>query len=181
MIVSLQKTILGQQRGLFPEAKPRCVLIEGSKMHKIQPVAGILMLVLLVCAGCGGSDLPDLGYVEGTVTLDGNPLPNAIVTFQPERARPSYGRTDENGWYELAYTDEAKGATLGTHQVTISTKSDGDPDADPPVPSSPEKVPARYNMKSELTAEVKAGDNECNFPLESKGEIVEEVEEDEEG
>jgi hypothetical protein len=36
-----------------------------------------------------------------------------------------------------------------------------------------ETVPARYNTKSELTANVKRGDNVINFALESGGEILE--------
>jgi hypothetical protein len=142
-------------------------------MHMIKPVAGILILTLVVCAGCGGSD--DLGYVEGTVTLDGDPLPNAVVTFQPiePKGRPSYGRTNDEGWYDVNFTDEAKGAEIAKHSVRISTQDEGDPDADPPIPRSREKVPVNYNTNSELEANVVAGDNVFDFPLKSGGEIVE--------
>ncbi|MHC4400048.1 MAG: DUF1559 family PulG-like putative transporter [Planctomycetota bacterium] len=112
-----------------------------------------------------------LGYVEGTVTLHGEPLSNALVTFQPEHARPSYGRTDLEGWYELVFTAGNKGAKIGKHRVSISTKAEGDPDADPPIPSFPEKVPAKYNRNTELTADVGDGDNVIDFPLKSGSEI----------
>ncbi len=150
-------------------------------MHKIQFVGGILMLVSLVCLGCGRGDLPDLGYVEGIVTLDGQPLPNATLTFQPESAgRPSYGRTDEKGWYELIFTAGNEGATLGKHTIAITTLADGDPDADPPIPSSPEKLPSQYNSRTELTREVQPGKNDGDFELSSEGEIIVEGEESEE-
>lgn len=150
-------------------------------MHKIQFVGGILMLVSLVCLGCGRGDLPDLGYVEGIVTLDGQPLPNAVLIFQPESAgRPSYGRTDEKGWYELIFTAGNEGATLGKHMVAITTLTDGDPDADPPIPSSPEKLPGQYNSRTELTREVQPGKNPFDFKLSSEGEIIVEGEESEE-
>jgi hypothetical protein len=149
-------------------------------MRKVKPVAGVLMLMLPVCLGCLGGNVPDIGYVEGVVTLDGQPLPNAVVTFQPQNARPSYGRTDQSGRYVLVYTKGNEGATLGKHRVAISTQSDGDPDADPPIPSSPEKVPARYSQMSqtELTADVKPGRNKVDFDLTSEGEIVQEEEEE---
>jgi hypothetical protein len=140
-------------------------------MRKIKAVFGIVAPALLVCLGCGGGDV---GYVEGTVTMDGAPLPDAIVTFQPEGGRPSSGRTDENGYYELIYTRGKKGAIPGKHTVTISTLQEGDPDAG--GESVPEKVPAKYNTDTELTADVKAGRNDFDFDLSSEGEIVVEAE-----
>jgi hypothetical protein len=140
-------------------------------MHNIKAVAGIMIPALLVCLGCGGGDV---GYVEGTVTMDGNPLPDALVTFQPESGRPSYGRTDGNGRYELIYTKDAKGAVPGKHTVTISTLQEGDPDAG--GKSIPEKVPAKYNTNTELTREVTPGSNKLDFELSSEGEIKVEAE-----
>ncbi len=122
-------------------------------------------------AGCGGPG--NVGEVTGTVTLDGNPLAGAMVTFTPaEGGLPAAGRTDESGRYTLQYSRDAGGAKIGEHRVTITTYSEGDPDAESPVPSSPEKVPAKYNVDSELTATVKPGGNQIDFPLESGGKII---------
>ena len=131
----------------------------------------------LAVAGCGGSsDFPDIAPVTGTVTMDGQPLANAIVTFQPlEAGRPSYARTDENGHYEMIYTNDNPGARLGNHRVMISTQSDGDPDQD--IPRTPETVPAMYNMQTTLEAVVEAKENVFDWPLESGGEIATEDEE----
>jgi len=136
-------------------------------MDKIKPVAAIL--TLLVCFGCTQSGGPDVATVHGVVTLDNQPLANALVTFQPQDGRPSYGRTDAQGEYTLVYTDGVEGAVLGTHEVSISTRDEGNPDEG--IKPSEETVPAKYNTRTELTATVKAGDNECNFDLSSKGEI----------
>lgn len=132
--------------------------------------------ILLVSLGCGKTEGPDVAYVEGTVTMDGNPVSNAVLTFQPDHARPSYGRTNEEGWYELYYTDEKEGATLGTHQVRISTAEEGDEDTG--RAGQKETIPAKYNVQTELTAEVAPGDNVIDFPLKSEGEIIEQSDAD---
>lgn len=138
--------------------------------------------LLLLETGCGGSDLPELGYVEGTVKMDGKPMANVVLTFQPDKARPAYGKTDENGWYELTYTDGNPGATIGKHNVKISSadgQGDGEDesyeegeggdyeDGESENASRGEKIPAKYNQMSELIREVTAGDQVIDFDLES--------------
>lgn len=130
-----------------------------------------LVGLALTCFGCGGPS--HVSTVQGKVTLDGQPLPDALVTFQPKgEGSPSTGRTDADGNYTLRYSRTVEGAEQGEHVVTISTYSRGNPDGDPPVPATPEKVPAKYNVKTELTKTVEAGRNTHNFELESGGEIV---------
>lgn len=131
-----------------------------------------MLLVVVVFVGCGDSKV---ARVTGKVTLDGDPLPNALVTFIPDAGgRPSYGRTNEDGEFELHYTRNEDGAEIGTHQVTITTEREGDPDAEDPEKqkSVKEKIPAKYNRKTELTAEVESGSNEFEFNLESDGKVI---------
>jgi hypothetical protein len=115
-----------------------------------------------------------MGRVSGKVTLGGQPLPDAVVTFSPKQTggSPSIGRTDSSGNYQLTFSRDASGAIIGEHKVTITTYAAGDPDADPPIPAAPEKVPAKYNVKTELTATVEKGSNSLDFPLEEGGEII---------
>lgn len=130
-----------------------------------------LTLLLTSLSGCGsGGDQPELGKVEGTITLDGHPLADAIVYFSPEGGRTSFGQTDADGYYSLEYTHHAKGAKVGRHSVRVSTAVDAEVDDDGRVlkPGFPEKVPPRYNEQSELAAEVKSGKNEIDFPLTSQ-------------
>ncbi len=73
--------------------------------------------------------LPKFGYVEGTVKLDGNPLPGATVYFAPldatipggrkERARTSYGITDEKGHYRMIYINQTQGVAAGKCRVWL--------------------------------------------------------------
>ena len=109
--------------------------------------------------GCGRSDLPDLGTVQGKVTMDGQPLAGAIVMFQPASGRPAFGNTDESGYYELKFTDDADGTVVGPNSVRIFWP-DGEPGSKP--------IPAKYNSKSDLKQEVAAGSNTFDFTLDSK-------------
>jgi hypothetical protein len=115
--------------------------------------------------GCGRGDLPALGDVEGTITLDGQPLENVMVQFHAEKGgRPGSGVTDKNGKYKLAYTADATGTKVGPNRVEISTVwPDGEPG-----PGEKDKIPPKYNGKSELKADVKAGKNTFDFNLDSK-------------
>ena len=128
----------------------------------------------LVASGCGQSTPENLGRVSGQVTLDGQPLPGALLTFVPVTpgGSTSLGKTNESGDYTLSYSGSINGAEIGQHRVTITTYSGGDTDAEPPQPKVPEKVPAKYNYQSELTAEVKAGSNTIDFPLKNDGPIM---------
>jgi hypothetical protein len=134
-------------------------------------------LGLLVLAGLGCSKEPyALAPVSGQVTLNGQALPNATVTFQPIGSKNqdpgpgSTGRTDAEGRYTLqvvAVGSKRQGAVVGLHRVSITTQSGANPQAireDKPPP--PEILPPRYNSKTELTHEVPPeGTDQADFPL----------------
>lgn len=122
---------------------------------------------MLLLAGCGAADGPELARVSGTVTLNGEPLPHAVVQFQPTGPQGSYSaaRTDESGFYELRFTRDRSGAIIGTHRVSISTAApDAEDENGNPRPIA-EQVPASYNAQSTLTREVKRGANTIDLPL----------------
>jgi hypothetical protein len=120
-------------------------------------------LGLFAFTGCGGNS-EGLAPVSGTVTLDGAPLADAEVIFRPQSGRPSFGKTDAGGNYQLRYSADKLGALLGRHSVTISTAGDQPDDED--APTGREKVPAEYNSRSTLNAEVTAGlKDPINFDL----------------
>ena len=140
-----------------------------------------LFAVLMTCglavgfSGCGGggSDTPDLGDVNGTVTLDGKAAPNLTVTFQPTEGRPSSGVTNESGEYTLKYSPSETGAKVGEHLVTISSnppEQDGDC-CEPPAEDFVDPIPPKYNTdaanNSEMKKTVEAGSNTFDFPLKS--------------
>ncbi len=128
------------------------------KTHYIWMLVAMLGIVGLVI-GCGGSgDRPELAPVEGLVTLDSQPLAGATIVFRPESGKASRGVTDAEGRYELIYLRDIKGAKLGKHTVTITTASEASPE---------ERLPERYNRKTELTEQVDADTDSIDFPLKS--------------
>lgn len=83
-------------------------------------IAGVGLLTL----GCADSNLPPMGRVEGVVSLDGQPLPNAIVTLQSDDGqRGARGTSDENGEYRLGTFKVGDGAIAGTHKIAVNPKS----------------------------------------------------------
>ena len=97
--------------------------------------------------------------------MDGQPLSNVEVAFAPEKGRYSEGVTDSAGFYELSYVNRTMGAKVGRHRVLIQY---GEPPADESPVAKRVKIPAKYNTRSELTADVKPGSNTIDFALESK-------------
>jgi hypothetical protein len=121
----------------------------------ILPICFVLLAMSI--AGCSKTGA-DVAPVTGRITLDGNPLENADVLFQPSGSKPpSSGRTDAGGRYELVYKRGVMGGTVGSNTVRITISPD--------VASNPPSIPARYNVESKLTSEVKSGQNEFNFEL----------------
>ena len=116
-------------------------------------------------AGCSSRG-PELGEVAGTVTLDGEPLPEALVTFKPQKGRPSLAETDEQGNYSLSYRVDAQGARIGEHRVTITTFKQADGLL--VMKDVPERVPPQYNRRTTLTATIEPGYNTLDFDLVSK-------------
>ncbi len=148
---------------------------------RARPVAaGVLTALLAVAAGCHEAAPANVGQVSGRVTLAGEPLPDALVTFAPvkEGGTTALGRTKADGTYALSYAGEISGAEIGENRVLISTHNSGDPDGDPPRAAVPEKVPAKYNNQTELKVEVKAGSNTFDFPLEA-GPVVQPLDREE--
>ncbi len=123
---------------------------------------GIAVAMLLAGCGGGADDVPQTFPVTGVVKLDGQPLPEARVTFIPEGEAACAGITDAEGRYVLKHRSGAEGAPPGAARVQISTDLEGTGD-----PAN-ERVPARYNGSSELTANVAEEENTINFDLETK-------------
>jgi hypothetical protein len=130
-----------------------------------------LGLLLVGLVGCGGSI--KVAPVSGTITLNGKPLANATVTFQPigskenpNPGRGSFGVTDANGKYTLKYDDGRSGAVVGKHRVAVVTNPPNAPSSfnnetgstDGEIPEKfREIIPSKYNDQTELTCDVPAG------------------------
>ncbi len=139
------------------------------RLHPFLPA-----VVLITLSGCGSTTgLP----VTGTVTLDDQPLPNALIFFYPEGRTAGLGgsgRTGPDGKYELIPAQGRKGIAPGDYKVVISRplRRDGSP-ADPNVPpiesDARETLPAIYSDRelSKLSAKVSKEKAVHDFTLRS--------------
>jgi hypothetical protein len=86
-----------------------------------------MVLLILLGNGCGsqGKGLK-VEYVEGIITLDGEPVSNASVTFIPitetEGAEAAGGYSNNKGVYKLTSGngDPEAGAVLGEYRILVS-------------------------------------------------------------
>lgn len=130
--------------------------------------------VLSVMIGCGPSG-PEIARVQGVVTMDGKPLPAAVIMFVPEHGRPSASETDDNGKYVLEFSAGRKGAIPGKNRVEINTARLAYEKDGKQYPAVKESVPAIYNRNTELEFNVEPGKtNTANFDLKSGGKVIQE-------
>jgi len=75
--------------------------------------------------------------------------------------------------YELKYTKDKSGGVVGSHVVRITTQMTAvDPESGNEI-QVPQRVPERYNERSQLIREVKPGENQIDFALTSEPETEE--------
>jgi hypothetical protein len=131
--------------------------------------------LFVLALGCGSRKFAP---VSGKVTLNGQPLANALVAFNPippegsAQAGPgSIGTTDANGVYTLRVSSDQAGALVGKHRVGITAQVPaGDTDTrQPRRRGSPTKpLPRCYNEETTLTFDVPSGGtDQANFALQS--------------
>jgi hypothetical protein len=134
----------------------------------------LLSPTLLFALGCGNARYVP---VSGTVTLNGEPLADAYITFQPVSGpgNPypgpgSYAKTDAEGRFALRVVgDDVPGAVAGMHAVSISAYRGEKPEPTAErVAGVPNIVPERYNAETDLRFGVPPGGTQtANFPLTS--------------
>ena len=140
----------------------------------------VLGSVALVC-GCNKTVDPTLVPVSGTVTVQGQPLANATVTFIPKDGTPGFGgvgKTDAAGKFTLLGSrDNVPGIPPGEYRVAISKRlmPDGSEvpanDNTPPMMSpAKESLAAGYSNPgtTTLTATAQPGGGPFDFALKDK-------------
>jgi len=147
-------------------------------------VVGFLAILLGGCSGSKGS------VIKGTVTLDGKPLDQAEVAFEPVERGSQIGgdivKTDENGQFEIVSSSRKHGLKPGKYYTKISKwvdkKTGKVPEASTMEGIDAEQlrmggklknvVPDRYssneNVAGLFQVEVKPGDNDLKIDLTSK-------------
>lgn len=138
---------------------------------------GLLLVVSLVSAGCGGDGL-ERAPITGIVTVEGTPLASALVQFLPQPGTPgegALGSSNAEGRFEvISSRDEDDGIPPGEYVVRVSRLMDADgstipveaPQAD--FPDAVESVPAPYStinspIKIQITAE--GGEVKVEIPV----------------
>jgi len=137
-------------------------------MHRLLAFVALVTLA----AGCSG---PRVVPVSGRVTLNGQPLANVHVSFQPVSVGTdqnpgggSYAITDNDGRYTLKLVHgDTPGAVIGKHRVAITPRNTDD-DVDRRGKGAVTGVPAKYNLNTELSFDVlPGGTDKADFPLTS--------------
>jgi hypothetical protein len=147
----------------------------------------VFQCLLIGFIGCGVKNQLHLVAVTGTVTIDDEPLPDAVVIFSPEKSTSRHeiasGKTNQDGVFSLQ-TERRTGAVVATHGVTVfaPTDSHGEeselerienrPQAGKPVlPLKPtSRIPMKYAIpgQSGLSYPVEEGRNDFDIELTSK-------------
>lgn len=158
--------------------------------HLIQRPLTSSIIILAAVAGCTGTgsdepaegpDYSNLVPAKGVITLNGEPLSGAVVTFLPEQWAPGVGETDEKGEYDLS-TSDRPGIPPGDYKVAISLllSAEGEPQgigprsslAQPPgMLSAKEYLPREYADlgSSKLTAHVDKAGGTFDFDVKAPG------------
>jgi hypothetical protein len=123
-----------------------------------------LALGLLFVWGCGASE----PSVSGTVQLDGHPLVSGSIDFFPDKGThgPNAGATIERGQYTIRkglMAGKYRVAIQGTHRIPNKKTVDV---LGQVIDAEVAIVPEKYNKKTTLIQEVKAGPNTIDFNLE---------------
>jgi hypothetical protein len=132
-------------------------------------ILSLFPFALALLAGCGSDKTAP---VSGRITVNGNPLANASVTFAPiggkdnqEPGPSSAAITDADGRYTLRLIgQEGRGAMIGKHKVRIALQEELDTSKDEPVKLK--QLPLHYNGQTKLEFDVPAGGTDsANFDL----------------
>lgn len=142
---------------------------------------GLLCIGLMTAFGCQNSvDGPPRAAVSGTVTVDGEPLETGTIRFVPamQTGGPKVSAVVNNGWFDLP---REFGPVVGQHRIEIEAPPAGDIEMDDEqalerlrqagrkARIEVVRIPAVYNTKSQLAAEISATEpNDLSFDLLSK-------------
>lgn len=125
------------------------------------------LFLFAATVGCGGPSDDATVPIAGNVTLDGTPLPDGVITLLPSDGKgPTAGAPIKEGRYETRAEPGPKSVTIVAQRPAAGGKAPADPHAGP---ATEQYIPAKYNSKTTLTADVPdAGSETLDFQLESK-------------
>ena len=118
----------------------------------------MMAMALLFISGCGESG-PEMFEVTGMATVNGEPIPLGTITFVSSDGKRSDGAEITDGEFTFTSNAGKKRVEITGSKEKAGAKPVKNLDDDQFVPRE-SIVPDRYNKRSELTAEVIAGENE---------------------
>jgi hypothetical protein len=120
---------------------------------------------LLAAVGC---EEPTRGVVTGTVTVDGAPAKSGSIAFFPVDGKSSTtGAEIADGQYRAEVPFGQQKVEIRVPKKVGEKKLYDTPDS-PIKPILAESLPAKYNDATELTLEVKPGENQKDFQLSTR-------------
>lgn len=120
---------------------------------------------LISLAGCTDSNV---GFVSGTITVDGEPAKTGSISFAAEDGKTApAGGMIEDGGYEVKLPVGVSRVEIRVPRVIGQTKIYNTEDS-PIQDIMEESLPAKYNDETELSYDVPSGKSEKNFDLTSK-------------
>ncbi|AGA24801.1 hypothetical protein [Singulisphaera acidiphila] len=140
--------------------------------RQIRSLSGMIVMTSFLIAGCdnGVEDLRAREPISGTVTFEGQPLKEGTIQLQPatQQEGVASGGMVSDGRFEIP---RAEGPVPGTYTVAIyaaaGTATSGSAEESSPTAPMPRArktiaslrgvIPTRYNIETELKAEVKSG------------------------
>ncbi|MDB5344524.1 MAG: hypothetical protein JWP89_2901 [Schlesneria sp.] len=134
--------------------------------------SAICVCATIFLSGCGGAPTGGRLPISGEVLLDGQPLDEGMIHFEPSvelKLRLDSGATISKGTYQVS---AEHGLPPGKYIVSISSQTKDTRTADDVmkgVESSTvkERIAAKYNTETTLVAEIKPGPNKLDFKVES--------------
>jgi len=126
---------------------------------------GVLCLSICVAlAGCGERE----GEITGTVTFDGQPVPNGSITFvNPDTGARGGGVIRDGSFQTKLQPGKYQVAVTAARKAGKKTQKGFD-GKDETIELTEELIPEWYNTKTELIEEIKPGGNSLKFDLKSK-------------
>jgi len=121
----------------------------------------------LIVSGCGNPKGPETARISGTITRDGQPLEKGIITFKDSTTKTVSPIPIEKGKYSGVVFPGQMRVEIGSKKVTGQRKAYDTPDS-PMVDVTEEDLPAEYNVNSNLTFEVKPGNNSFDYDMKTR-------------
>lgn len=130
------------------------------------------LVTAFVCAGCfflAGCGDDKTATVSGKVTFDGVPVDNGAISFVPADGKTPSAAIEfkKDGTFSLRVPVGPKKVEIHGSRVVGKKKLYNTPDSET-MDVLEAYIPAKYNVNTELTFEVKPGTNQRDFDLTSK-------------